>query len=420
MFDSKIDLESDPTARVSNSRKRRRPGHSEINVGPDTKRVQAEGKYLEYLHLRISLLEDLFNNASYQAGHDSQRTPETLGIGERVAGLEKINFINHCFRTTLRNSLGNFCCPAEECDRSYKTAADLHVHIRGKPGNRHNILKRIIDRTYCIPCDLQCNRPRDLQRHEKASHGEAYDSRIELFLRCLTQDTPQEPLVDQTRISAANNGPTHDLNALSNQASQPKTSFIESCNVLANSTGSQPFTNNYGSQASDASFASALTLRANEDDQSYTSLNNATPDSNFPFEMAPIQQLNTDTVMRDTLNSIQAGNPSIRDLSFPFDLAPCPQQKIGISDDHIQDNQANNSFAHHPDFPSPTVSLRQKNVGFTGDNNMVDDFGDHQSFFPFDITPSQQQNINSISGQSSVALDKTHIFRTEIDEMTRA
>ena len=176
---------------------------------------------MEYLHLRISLLEDLFNNASYQAGHDSQRTPETLGIGERVAGLEKINCINHCFRTTLRNSLGNFCCPAEECDRSYKTAADLHVHIRGKPGNRHNILKRIIDRTYCIPYDLQCNRPRDLQRHEKASHGEAYDSRIELFLGCLTQDAPQERLVDQTRISAANNGPTHDLNALSNQASQP-------------------------------------------------------------------------------------------------------------------------------------------------------------------------------------------------------
>ncbi|KAL8860536.1 MAG: hypothetical protein Q9198_010568, partial [Flavoplaca austrocitrina] len=181
---------------------------------------------------------------------------------------------------------------------------------------------------------------------------------------------------------------------------------------------SRPFINNYGSQASDASFTSALTLRANEDNQSYISLNNATPDSNFPFEMAPSQQLNTATIMRDTLNSIPAGDPSIRDLSFPFDLAPCPQQNFGISGDHIQDNKANNSFTH-PNFPSPTVSLRQNNVGFTGDNNMVDDFGDHQSFFPSDITPSQQQNINSISGQSNVALGKTHIFRTEIDEMTR-
>lgn len=275
---------------------------------------------MECLHLRISLLEDLFNNVSYQASHDSRRTPETLGIGERVAGLEKIHCIKHCFRKTLRDSLGNFCCPAEKCDRSYKTAADLHVHIRGKPGNGHNILKRILDRTYCIRCGLQCNRPRDFQYHEKASHGEAYDSRIEIFLGCLSQDAPQEPLVDQTRTSAANNGPTQNLNSLFNQASQPKASFIELRNVLANSTGSQPFTNKYGSQASDASFTSALTLRANEDNPSYISLNNANPDSNFPFEMAPIQQLNTDTIMRDTLNSIPVGNPSIRDLSFPFGI----------------------------------------------------------------------------------------------------
>jgi len=374
---------------------------------------------LECLHLRISLLEDLFNNASYQAGHDPQRTQETLRIGERIAGLEKINYINYNFRTTLRDSLGNFCCPAEECDRSYKTAADLHVHIRRKPGSGHNILKRIIDRTYCIRCELQCNRPRDLQRHEKASHGEAYNSRIELFLGCLTQDVPHEPLVDQTRISAANNGPAQDLDALSNQASQPKTSCSEPCNVLANSTGSQPFTNNHGSQASDTSLTSVLTLRANEDTQSNFSSNNATtPDSIFPFEMAPIQQLNTNTITRDTLNSSQASNPSIQDLSFPFDLAPCSQKNIGIGDDYIQDSQAN-SFAHHPDFPSSTVSLRQKNVDFAGDNNMVDDFGGHQSFFPFDITPSQQQNIDFISGQSSVALGKTHIFRTDTDEMTR-
>ena len=183
-------------------------------------------------------MEDLFNNVSYQAGHDSQRTLETLGIGERITSLEKINCINYCFRTTLRNSLRNFYYPVEECDRSYKIAIDLYVYIRGKPRNRYNILKRIIDRTYYIPCDLQYKRPRDLQRHEKASHGEAYDSRIELFLGYLTQDTPQVPLVDQTRISTSNNRLTHDLDTLSNQASQPKTSFIASYNMLANSIGS--------------------------------------------------------------------------------------------------------------------------------------------------------------------------------------
>jgi hypothetical protein len=410
IFDSKVNLESNSTARVSNPRKRRRSGHSEISVGPDTKRGRAEGKFLECLHLRISLLEDLFNNASYQAGRDPQRTPETLGIGERVAGLEKINYINHDFRTNLRDSLGNFYCPAEECDRSYKTAADLHVHIRGKPGNGHNILKRIIDRTYCIPCELQCSRPRDLQHHEKASHGEAYDSRIELFLGFLTQDAPQESLVHQTRIGARDNGPAQDLNALSDQAFQPKRSYTESSNVLANSTGFQPFNNNHQNQTSDISFTSALTLRENEDIQSYFSSNNGTtPDSNFPFQLAPIQQLNTSIVMRDTLDSIQASNPSTRDLSFPFDLAPCSQQNIGIGDAHIQDSQMNNSFAHHPNFPSPTGFLRQKNVGFERDSNIVDGFGGHQNFFPFNITPSQQQNIDFISGQSSVALDKVHI-----------
>lgn len=379
-----------PTAKASNPRKRRRSDNSEVKFGPDTKRNRAEDKYLEYLHLRICQLEDLFNNTNYHASHDPQPTPETLGIGERVASLEKIHHIKYNFRTFLRDSLGNFGCPAEECRRYYKTAADLHVHIRGKPDNAHNLLKRVIDRTYCIRCDLQCNRPRDLQRHEKTSHGEAYDSRIELFLGCLTQDAPREPMVDQTHISAADNGPVQDLNALSNRASRPETSFTESCSVLANSTGSQPFTNKHGSQASGTSSTSALTLTANSDIQSFFSPNNATTPDPIPFEMAPIQQLNSESIMGEALDSMQASNPSIRGLSFPFDLAPCPQHNISIGGDHIQGSHANDSFAHHPDFPLPTVSLRHKDVGFAGDNTGADDFGSHQSFFPFDITPSQE------------------------------
>lgn len=150
---------------------------------------------------------------------------------------------------------------------------------------------------------------------------------------CLTQDAPQEPPVDQTRVSAANNGPTQKLNALYNQASQRKTSLIESCKMLANSAGSQLLTSNYGGQASDDSFTAALTLRAND----------------------PIQILNIGTIVQDTLNSISARLPPIRELSLPFDLAPCPQQKFGISGDHIQNNQANNSFTH-PEFPCPMVS----------------------------------------------------------------
>lgn len=203
----KTGLTSNLAVKASKSRKRRRSSHSKIDVGPDAKKNQAEGKYLECLHLRISVLEDLYNKGSVHADHNPQRTQENLGIGERVAGLEKMNYIYHDFRATLRNNLGNFCCPTKKCDRSYKTTADFHVQVRGKPGNEHDVLKRIIDRTYCVRCKLQYNRPRNLLHHEKAGHGEAYDSRIELFLGCLIQDAPQESLLDQTQISAAKSGP---------------------------------------------------------------------------------------------------------------------------------------------------------------------------------------------------------------------
>ncbi|KAL9124125.1 MAG: hypothetical protein Q9217_006513 [Psora testacea] len=416
ILDLKTDLTSNLAIRASNSRKRRRSSYSEINVGPDVKKNQAEGKYLECLHLRISVLEDLFNKASYHADYNPQRTKETMGIGERVAGLEKMNYIYHDFRTTLRDSLGNFCCPTKECDRSYKTAADLHVHIRGKPGNGHDILKRIIDRTYCVRCNLQCNRPRDLQHHEKTSHGEAYNSRIELILGCLTQDAPQESLVDQTQTSAAKSGPIQDLNDLS-QVSQRKMSCTEP-SVLANSANSataQP--NNNGSHASGASLAGDLIPSVKEDNQSCFPSNNATtPGPVFPFELAPIQGLNTDYIMGETLSNIQASNPSIQDLSFPFDLAPYPQHNIGIDG---EDSQAGNSLANDSGFSSPT-DLCQENAGFAGDINMVNDFGGHQNFFPFEITPSQQQNIDIISGKSSVVPGKTHVFHADNDEATRS
>lgn len=150
-----------PIARASNSQKRHCSRRSEISIGPDIHQSQAKGKYLECLHLQVSLLEDLFNSASYHANHNPKRILETLEICKRVAGLEKMNIINHNFNTTLKNRLGNFYCPTKGCNWSYKTAADLHVHIRKKPGNGHNILKKIINRIYCIRCMVQCNKPRD-------------------------------------------------------------------------------------------------------------------------------------------------------------------------------------------------------------------------------------------------------------------
>lgn len=377
---------------TSNSRKRRRSSHAEIDVESDTKRNQTENKYLECLHLRISLLEELFNKASYYASHTNQSTQETLGIGERVAGLEKMNYIDHDFRTTLRDNQGNFCCPIKECERSYKTAADLHVHIRGKPGNGHIILRRIIDRTYCVRCNLQCNRPRDLQHHEKTSHSEAYNSRIELFLGCLTQDAPQKSLVDQAQTGVAKNGPAQDLD-LSNQVSLRKKSSAEPSITLANSansTNTQHFIDNNGSHARCPSFVGDLISNVKEDNKSCFPSNNATiPGPSFPFEMAPIRGLNTKSIMGETLSSIQASNASIQDLTFPFDVAPCPQRNLGIDDQHIQDSQAGNLFTTDPDFSSPT-DLCQTNAGFAGSISVTNAFGDHQNFFPFNITPSQQ------------------------------
>jgi hypothetical protein len=65
IFNFKINLESNLTTRVSNPQKRRRSNHFKISVEPNIKRDQVEGKFLKCLHLRISLLKNLFNNASY-------------------------------------------------------------------------------------------------------------------------------------------------------------------------------------------------------------------------------------------------------------------------------------------------------------------------------------------------------------------
>ena len=274
-----------------------------------------------------------------------------------------MNLINHIFRTNLRDSLGNFCCPRKECDRGYKTAADLHVHIRREPGNGYDILQRIIDQTYCIRCDLHLKRPRDLQRHEKVNHGEAYDSRIELFLGCLTQHVPQIPLVDETRINVVSDALAQDFEALSSQVSQPKTSCTEMCNVLANSTGPQPFTNSHGSQAGGICNTSALTTKYIEDNQSRFSLNKAvTSDPMFPFEMPPLQEPHNGSLM-----------------DFPFNL--------GIDGDHVEDSRANNFSAQHLSFASPTVPFQQTNVVFAEDNNTMIDFVAHD--FPFDVFPGE-------------------------------
>ena len=301
-----------------------------------------------------------------------QRTPETLGIGERMTGLEKKNFIHYTFRMNLRDSLGNFCCPITECDRIYKTAADLHVHIRGKPGNGHNILKRIIDRTYCIRCDQHCGRPRDFQRHEKVSHGEAYDSRIELFLGCLTHHAPRNPLVDQSRRNAVSDTPARDLDAFPILVSQPKTSSTELHDALADSIDSQPFTNSHGNQASNICITSSLTTQAIEDNQTHFPSNDVvTPDIIFPFEMPPLQGPYTGSLM-----------------DLPSNL--------GIDGVHIEDHQANNASVQHPDFAASTAPLQQTHVGFAVDNNMVVDFGGpHQNPFPFDIFPPHDRTSAS-------------------------
>ena len=203
---------------------------------------------------------------------------------------------------TLRDLSGKLRCPVEECDRSYKKASDLHVHIREKPGNDHQILKRIIDRTYCIPCNSHFRRPRDFQHHEKVNHGEAYDSRIELFLEYLTQHAPQNRWMDLTQIKAASDAPAQDLDALASQVFQP----------ISSSTGPQPFTNSHGSQIT-STFPFEMPQL---------------PDSliNFPFEYpdfashtVPLQQNNVGFAKEDNL--VVDFSSHYQD-SFPIDISP--------------------------------------------------------------------------------------------------
>lgn len=122
--------------------------------------------------------------------------------------------------------------------------------------------------------------------------------------------------------------------------------------------------------------------------------------------------------MGETLNNIQASSQSIQDLRFPFDLAPHQQHNIGINGEGIQDSQAGNPLANELDFSSPT-DLCQKNAGFAGDINMVNEFDGHQNLFPFDITPSQQQITDILSGKSSVVPAKTYVFHAD-HEATRS
>lgn len=103
--------------------------------------------------------------------------------------------------------------------------------------------------------------------------------------------------------------------------------------------------------------------------------------------------------MEKLLHSIQAYNPSIQKPSFLFDLAPYPQRNIGIDDDHTWDSQANNCFINDLDYSSSMALYRH-------------------NFFPFDNTPSQQQNIDFISNQLSVILSKTYISTQTPIEMT--
>ena len=177
--------------------------------------------------------------------------------------------------------------------------------------------------------------------------------------------------------------------------------------------------NNNRSYASGASLAGDLIPSVKEDNHPCFPSNNAiTPCPLFPFEVAPTQELNTDSIMGETFGRIPARHSSVQDLAFPFDLAPCPQRNVKINDEGSQNIQAGNPFTNHPDFSSPT-DFCQKSAGFAGDINIGNDFGGRETSFPFDITPSQQHNIDIISGQSSFVPGKSHVLHAGNDEATR-
>ena len=342
------------TVKSFGSRKRRR---TELEIEPDkrghiekTEKTEKIEKYIECLHLRISILEDLFNETTpYQP---PQRTHETLGVGERITSLEGKKHIDYDFHATLRDSFGRFCCPVKDCARNYKTTADLHVHVRKKPGNGHDILRKIVDRTYCIRCNIHFKRPRDLQHHERVNHGEKYDSRIEPFLEHFTEGIHREYSADHTKEETGSRPTSSHSIGVCYKGTGPKAPSI--------STGSidtQSFANRDRTKVTGSCIADNLLVKAQgHKDSCFTPINAFAPVPYRSFEAAPAAGSNTNDPVCSSLS----------DPSFPFNMTPYPP----YNDIHS----------------SSPFELEENSQSFAG-VTIVNHLDSYKEIFPFDITP---------------------------------
>ncbi|PVH90603.1 hypothetical protein DM02DRAFT_636699 [Periconia macrospinosa] len=151
---------------------------------------------LEALEARVRFLEQTSTTGT------EQRTTGSISalisaLGGRIIKLEQER---HTIHFLPQKQAGNWQCPADSCNRSYKRLDRYHEHIREAEGYGHAILKRIIDKQTCRQCDYPCGSANGLLHHERYTHGEDYSSRIEIIIPFFTANmqTLGEPVCHDT------------------------------------------------------------------------------------------------------------------------------------------------------------------------------------------------------------------------------
>lgn len=142
-------------------------------------------------------------------------------LGGRISSLEQKK---GTFQFLPQKSNGNWSCPADSCNRSYKRLDLYHEHIRKAKGHGHAILKRIIEEQTCRECDYTFESPNGLLAHDRLTHGQNYLSRIHIVIPFLRLNfTPEETSVSsQLRSDQPPNEPSEPAGRKSTR--QPKSS----------------------------------------------------------------------------------------------------------------------------------------------------------------------------------------------------
>lgn len=155
-----------------------------------TDEIQSWWKHVQALDSRVKNLESILNDKT--GNHQNSGFVCTPGdtantLERRVSNIEKSLGIVYNYPQTLEYSGQKIVCPADSCNRLYKSVEKLHSHIRESPGIGHKILVPFISQLFCNICRRGFARVQELFDHERRIHNEKYRSRIEAFVPYLWQ-----------------------------------------------------------------------------------------------------------------------------------------------------------------------------------------------------------------------------------------